>query len=87
MEKQQINEQLLPVLSKVFLNIQSYLEQISNIDLIDDLGMDSVTFITLLIEIESQFQITISDEFLLFDNFRNINDIIDTIKVHLNTEK
>lgn len=70
MEKQQIKEQLFPILSKVFFNIQMCSDRINTIDLIDDLGMDSVTFITLIIEIESHFQITVADEYLLFDHFR-----------------
>lgn len=85
MEKQQIKEQLFPILSKVFFNIQMCSDRINMIDLIDDLGMDSVTFITLIIEIESHFQITVADEYLLFDHFRNINGIVDIIYTHLNS--
>lgn len=83
MEKQQINDLLLIVFSKVFFNIHLYLEKISSIDLVNELGMDSVTFISLIIEIESQFHITISDDYLLFDNFRNYNRILDIIYNHL----
>ena len=71
MEKQQIKEQLFPILSKVFFNIQMCSDRINTIDLIDDLGMDSVTFITLIIEIESHFQITVADEYLLSMRIRS----------------
>lgn len=52
---------------------------IDDMDLFSDGGMDSLTFITLVIEIEDSFDITIPDDFLDMNNFRTINKICDII--------
>ena len=53
---------------------------IEHLDLITDLGMDSLTFISMIIEIEVQFNITVSDNLLFMENFANINDIVEIIE-------
>lgn len=49
-------------------------------DLIDDLGMDSITFISIIVEIEDMFGITIPDDKLLIENFRNVDEIVRLIE-------
>lgn len=49
-------------------------------DLMDDLGMDSITFISIVIEIEDVFEITVSDDLLLIENFRNVDSIIQIVE-------
>lgn len=49
-------------------------------DLIDDLGMDSITFISIVVEIEDIFEITVSDDLLLTENFRNVDSIIQIVE-------
>ena len=49
-------------------------------DLIDDLGMDSITFISIVVEIESQFDIEISDDMLLLENFKCVDDIVSIVE-------
>ena len=48
--------------------------------MIDDLGMDSITFISIIVEIEDMFGITIPDEMLLIENFRNVDEIVRLIE-------
>lgn len=52
-------------------------------DLIDDMGLDSITFISIVVELESQFNITIPDNMLIMDNFRNVDDIVEIIEQKL----
>lgn len=49
-------------------------------DLMDDLGMDSITFISIVVEIEDVFEITVSDDLLLIENFRNVDSIIQIVE-------
>ena len=49
------------------------------VDLIDDLGMDSITFISIIIEIEDKFNIVIPDEKLLLEEFRTYENILNIV--------
>lgn len=46
----------------------------------EDLGMDSITFITLVVEIENRYKITIPDEVLLVDNLNNVDSILRVVE-------
>ena len=52
---------------------------IEYLDLIDDVGMDSLTFVSIVVEIETRFDILVPDEMLLMDNFRKVDDIVALI--------
>lgn len=52
-------------------------------DFVDDLGMDSITFITLVVDIETCFNITIPDDLLLIDNFRSLDEVTKIIAAQL----
>ena len=56
------------------------------VDLIDDLGMDSMIFISIVIEVESTFDITVPDEMLLMENFRNVDEIIKIVENEINSK-
>ena len=53
------------------------------VDLTDDLGMDSVSFISLIIELEAEFDIQIPDEWLMTDIFQNYSLIYDAVETLL----
>ena len=53
-------------------------------NLIEDMGMDSINFITLIVEIEKRFNIIIPDDTLLMENFKSINDIILIVEQQIN---
>ena len=42
--------------------------------------MDSITFISIVVEIEDVFEITVSDDLLLIENFRNVDSIIQIVE-------
>ena len=57
------------------------------VDLIDDLGMESITFVSVVVEVEDLFGITIPDDVLLLDYFRNVNGILKIIEDIKNKER
>ncbi len=80
MEKNEIKERVIKILSDIFQDVDA--DIIEYADLIDDLGMDSMTYVTVLIETETDFNIEVPDEALLMENFRNadlITDILDRV--------
>ena len=80
MTKEEITEKLQSICAVLFKDSEIDSELYEYADFLDDLGMDSITFMTLIIEIENQFQIQIPDDMLLMENFRHMEQIIDNIK-------
>ncbi len=54
-------------------------ELITHMDLIEDLGMTSVVFISIVVRIEEALNIIVPDEMLLLNNFKNVNSIISML--------
>ena len=52
----------------------------NDIDLIDDLGYDSLRLITLIIDIESYYNMEFDDRYLLLDILRKFNTIEKIVK-------
>lgn len=52
-------------------------------DLVDDMGMDSIMFISSVIELESKFDIEVPDDMLLMENFKKLNDIVAVVENRL----
>lgn len=59
------------------------IDVIDHIDLINDLAMDSLAFISLVVEIEAYFGIEIPDELLLIENFKCIDNITSIVSKEL----
>ena len=53
---------------------------INMIDVFQDLGYDSIKFITIVVEMESYFHIELPDEYLSADDFGKIGVIIKAIE-------
>lgn len=63
------------------LNLQELDDEIiENMDLYLDAAMDSLTFISIIIEIENVFDIIIPDDLLIMDKFRNFKKICDIVE-------
>lgn len=84
MESSEIHEKLLEMLNNMFPNSGWDLDVLEYVDLIDDLGMDSITFISIVIEVETTFDIIIPDEMLLMENFRNMGCILAIVESAMN---
>lgn len=79
MNANEIKYILVDMLQTVFLHKVNK-DVLEYIDFIDDLGMDSITFISVVVEIENAFGITVPDNAMSMDNFRNIDAIIRIIE-------
>lgn len=84
MTKSEIKTGVIFLISKLFADKGLDTDIIEYIDLIDDAGMDSITFISIVVEIEAKFDIMVPDEMLLIENFRKIDKIVDIVFEELN---
>ena len=79
MSREEIKEKLIALCEEIFQGSGVDTDLLEYVDFEDDLGMDSLTFITLLVEVEAAFGITIPDDLLLMDNFKNMGDVIQIV--------
>ncbi len=75
-----IRKELIEICSHIFQYSDLSNDVLEYLDFADDLGMDSVSFVSLVIEIENYFNITIPDDMLVLDNFRRIDTIVPIIE-------
>ena len=80
MNETEIKDGVIQIVSNIFEERGFEKDVIEYIDLIDDAGLDSITFVSLVIEIETEFGITVPDEMLLPENFRQIDNFVSVIK-------
>ncbi len=85
MDKKEIKSKLIDMLAMLFPDSGVDKDVLEYTDLMDDLGMDSITFISIVVEIEDIFEITVSDDLLLIENFRNVDSIIQIVEDAKNT--
>lgn len=83
MNKENIKVKLVDIVSRLFYENRFDTAMIEYADLVDDLGMDSLTFISFIVEIESTFDITIPDDFLIMDDYRSIEHVQKIIEHQL----
>ena len=83
MSREEIKEKLITLCSDIFRNTRGDTDLIEYVDFADDLGMDSITLITLIVEIEAMFDITVPDELLMMDCFKNMDSVIRIISEQL----
>ncbi len=83
MDESKIRKTIIEVLREVYINAIIDIDILAHVDLIDDLGMDSISFITIVVRIENVFDIKIPDEMLLMEKFRNIDNIVEIISNEL----
>jgi acyl carrier protein len=73
----------IELISEMFNDKGFNIEIIEHVNLIDDLGMDSITFISLVIEIEASFGIAIPDDMLLMESFNSVDNIASIVENEL----
>ena len=79
MDSAEIKEKLIGKLAELFEDRKVDNDLLEYVDLLDDMGMDSMTFITILVEIETMFGITVPDDTLLMENFRKVENIVELV--------
>ena len=87
MENGDIKAKVIDMLNNLFPKSGVDSDILEYVDLIDDLGMDSVTFISMVVEIESIFEIIVPDDMLLMENFRNVDGILAVIESAMNVDE
>ena len=83
MNRDEIKEKLISLCAEIFKDSNVDTDLLEYVDFADDLGMDSITFITLIVELEATFDITVPDDLLLMDNFKNMDDVIKVVAEQL----
>ena len=71
-------EQLLEMISGI-CDINLTFDSSKDIDIFNDLAIDSVGFIRIIIEIESRYNIQIPNDMLVYSYFRTISQIEEII--------
>ena len=85
MERNEIKIKVVDILNTLFPNSGIDTSILEYVDLIDDHGMDSMTFISIVVEIEFVFNIIVPDDILLMENFKNVDDIVGVIENMMST--
>ena len=83
MTKETIKQEAIEVISQLFKEKGFNLDILERADWMDHLGIDSITFISIVVEIEAHFGIEIPDDMLSFENFKSIDNIVSTINTLL----
>lgn len=84
---EEIKSKLIELCSEIFQNSGVDADLIEYVDFVDDLGMDSINFITLIVEIEDCFEILVPDDLLMIENFKNVDDVVKIVFTELTNEK
>ena len=83
MTTETIKQEVIELISELFKDNGFDIDIIEYVDLIDDLGMDSITFISIVVEIESHFDIEVPDEMLMLENFKSVDNIVSIVENEL----
>ena len=80
----EIKEKIIGILTSLFSDSGVDTDILEYVDLIDDLGMDSINFVSLIIELEATFDVQIPDEWLLMEKFRTFSQIYSAVDALIN---
>ena len=80
MNSDEIKNKMIDMIQTLFPDSGVDKDILPYVDLIDDLGMDSIIFISIVVEVEDLFGITVPDDMLLMENFKDIDGIIQIIE-------
>lgn len=87
MNQNELKQSVIKLCYSLFKTSDVDIKLIEYVDFLEDLGLDSISFITLVVELESHFQLTIPDDRLSMDNFRNIDAIVHIINDYISNDK
>ncbi len=79
MTTDEIKTEVINLISELFKDKGFDTDIIEYADLVDDMGMDSITFISIVVEIEAKFNIEVPDDMLLMENFKRVDDIVAVV--------
>lgn len=78
-----IKQEVIELISDLFKDKGIDIDIIEYVDLADDLGMDSIIFISIVVELEAHFDIEVPDDMLLLEKFRCVDDIVSIVENEL----
>ena len=71
MDTVEIKNKIINVLNELFSEAGVDKDILEYVDLVDDLGMDSINFVSIIIELETLFDVQIPDDWMLIERFRS----------------
>ena len=80
MTTNEIKTEVIQLISELFKGKGFNTDIIEYADLVDDIGMDSIIFISIVVELEAKFDIEVPEDMLLMENFKTINDIVAVVE-------
>ncbi|MBQ5842545.1 MAG: acyl carrier protein [Clostridia bacterium] len=75
---QSIEDKVINIISNNVLNKEIVIDK--NTNLVQDLALDSIVFIQIILDIETEFEIEFPDELLTMDSLSSLNTIVSIIK-------
>lgn len=79
MDTVEIKNKIINVLNELFSEAGVDKDILEYVDLVDDLGMDSINFVSIIIELETLFDVQIPDDWILIERFRSYSLIYSAI--------
>lgn len=76
----EVKDKIIDILADLFSNPGVDREVLEYVDLVDDLGMDSISFISIIIELETAFNVQVPDEWLNIEKFRDYSAIYEAVE-------
>ena len=70
---------IINVLNELFSEAGVDKDILEYVDLVDDLGMDSINFVSIIIELETLFDVQIPDDWMHIERFRSYSLIYSAI--------
>ena len=83
MTTETIKQEVIELITELFKDKGFDIDILEYVDLIEDMGMDSITFISIVVEIEEHFAVEVPDDILLLENFKSVDDIVSVIENEL----
>ena len=80
MDTVEMKDRIIDILDSLFSASGVDRDILEYVDLVDDLSMDSLNFISLIIELETEFDIQIPDDWLLLERFREYPLILSAVE-------
>ncbi len=75
---QSIEDKVINIISNNVLNKEIVIDK--NTNLVQDLVLDSIVFIQIILDIETEFEVEFPDELLTMDSLSSLNTIVSIIK-------
>lgn len=76
----EVKDKIIDILADLFSDAGVDREVLEYVDLVDDLGMDSISFISIIIELETAFNAQVPDEWLNIEKFRDYSAIYEAVE-------